>query len=617
MITDDLTSSTSHPIRSHVLLTVGYVGLLIAIISAWTNPATGYELSLYAFSHTPAGFWIGIATGLATAFAVSLLAEQDRLRWTAYLLGGATMTAVAGLPLLRGYYFYGQTDSLIHLGWTRAISAGILDPGAMLYPGTHLVSILLGDLAGIAYRRAILLVVVIFVIIYFVFVPLVVRTLTTDRLTITIAVFSGLLLLPLNNVSTFLRFHPFSLALLFLPVVLYLLIRHIQESDPFLGVTGPLSVMLLVSGVGLLIIHPQAILNFLLLLGAISAYQIYHRWIDIKSRRSELGSVHVHFVLLGALFILWTSNNWQLFTTIEQTLGALANINQGAEAGEVIHQRTGSATAIGAGLPELFMKLFSVSVLYFGLGVMYIVERVNHPFEAGRSNEAEVYAYFFYGGLALIPLVVVNFFGQVSTYFFRHLGFGMVIMTVVGAIAIRRYGAVLTELFGGVSVKTVVSVVIVLSLTLSVAALFPSPYIYLPNHHVSEAQMSGYETAFEQQLPGAPVWFGGVRTTTNRYESALIDAPFSVWSGPVPGPALANPRAYYRTHEEPAVRRDHYLVVTTYDIEREVHAYEGLRYSASQLEAIESAEGVHRIGSNGEFTLYYVDLESRPEPQPG
>lgn len=616
MITDYWASSTSRPIRGRGLLTVGYTALLIAVVSAWTNPATGYELSLYSIEHTPLSFWIGITTGLAIAFAVSLLSRQDRIRWTAYLLGGATMTAVVGLPLLRGYYFYGQTDSLIHLGWTRAISQGILDPGAMLYPGTHLLSLLLGDLAGIAYRRAILLVVVIFVVLYFVFVPLVVRTLTTDRLTITIAVFSGLLLLPLNNVSTVLGFHPFSLSLLFLPVVLYLLIRYTQDSDSHLGVTGPLSVMFLVSGVGLLFLHPQSMLNFLLLLGAISAYQIYHRWVDARSRKSELSSVHVHLVLLGALFFLWTSDNWQLFTTIDQTLGALANINQGTEAGEVIHQQTDSATAIGVGLPELFVKLFMVSVLYFGLGVMYIVERVNQPFESGRSDESEVYAYFFYGGLALLPLVVVNFFGQVSTYFFRHVGFGMVIMTVVGAIAIRRYGALLTELFGGVSVKTVVSVVIVLSLTLSVAALFPSPYIYLPNQHVSEAQMSGYETAFEHQLPGAPVWFGGVRATTNRYESALIDTPYSVWSGPVPGPALANPRAYYRTHEEPTVRRDHYLVVTTYDIEREVDAYDGLRYSASQLKAIESAEGVHRIGSNGEFTLYYVDLESQPEPQP-
>jgi uncharacterized membrane protein len=600
-----------------VLLAIGFTGLFIAILSAWTNPATGYELSLYSLEHTPLGFWFGITIGLAVAFAVSVFATQDRPRWTAYLLGGATMTAVVGLPLLRGYYFYGQTDSLIHLGWTRAISAGILEPGSMLYPAAHLSSVLLGDLAGIAYRRAILLVVVFFVVIYFVFVPLVVRTLTTDRLTITIAVFSGMLLLPLNNVSTFLRFHPFSLALLFLPVVLYLLIRYIKDSDPFHGVTGPLSVMLLISGIGLLMIHPQLMLNFLLLLGAITAYQIYHRWIDVRSRKSELAGVHVHFVVLGALFYLWISNDWQLFTTIEQTLNAIANINQGAEAGEVIDQRAGSATAIGVGLPELFLKLFSVSVLYFGLGVMYIVERVNYPYEADRSGESEVYAYFFYGGLALIPLVVVNFFGQVSTYFFRHVGFGMVIMTIVGAIAIRRYGASVTELVGGVNLKTVVSIVIALSLILSLAALFPSPYIYLPNHHVSEAQMSGYETAFEHQLPGAPVWFGGIRTTTNRYESALIDTPFSIWSGAIPGPALANPQAYYRTHQDPSVRRDHYIIVTTYDIEREVSAYGGLRYTASQLEAIESAEGVHRIGSNGEFTLYYVDLESQPEPQTG
>lgn len=591
-------------------LAVSYAALTLAIVTAYTNPATGYELSIYAGRYTPLSFWAGTAIAIAVALLVALYSGQRSFRSLGLLLGGASLTAVVGLPLIRGYYFYGQTDSLIHLGWTRAMASGGLDPTSILYPGSHVAAILIGDVAGYPYRRSLVLLVVVLSVVYFVFVPLTVRLLVNDRVALTIATFSGLMLLPLNNVSTFLRFHTFSLTLLFLPVVFYLLLRHLLSGTRTLGGLADASgLTLFLAGVVVLFLHPQAMLNLLVLVGAIVAYQFYRRRHRSDRAGNDVGAVTMHFLLLGGLFFIWITDHWALYTTLEQTQTALLNFVEGGSADQIVNQRTESAATIGVNLPGLFVKLFVVSVVYFGLASTFVVSRISRRQQRDPTGTGDVYAYFFYGALGLLPLVLINYLGKVSTYFFRHVGFGMVLATIIGAVAIRHYAARAAATIDRVPIRPVVAVVLALGLVISLAALFPSPFIHLPNHHVTAAQMTGYDTAFEHQPAGASVWFGGIRTTTNRYESAHPDAPYSIWSGAVPGRVLSSDiGAYYRAHEEPTVRRDHYLVVTTYDVQREVNAYRELRYTARDLDAIEHQRGVHRIAANGEFTLYYVDV---------
>lgn len=597
------------PVTFKAILTIGHLALMVAAVSAYMQPATGYELSIYSQQNTAMLFWYAAGVGLLSALIVALYSRQSQTHFLALVLGGASMTAVVGLPLIRGYYFFGQTDPLIHLGWAQAIAGGTLTVTEILYPGSHVSAVLLGDLTGLGIRLSMMLLVVAFAVVYFLFVPLAARMLVSDRLTMTVATFSGFMLLPLNNVSTFLRFHPSSLALLFLPFAFYILLRHlISENRAGWGLASGTGVTVVVVGIAVLLFHPQVMLNYLIMLGAIAAYQLYQRRTHSGSIENRLSAVSLHFLLLGVLFSLWISGHWQLETTIEQTRTALLNIGGGGSVGQVVDQRAASASEIGANLPELFVKLFAVSTVYLTLAVVFVLDRLRSNGDYGPTGRADIYRYLFYGGLALLPLIAVNYVGKVSTYFFRHLGFAMVFATIIGAVAIPYFVERGLSNPRSLALRPIIATVLVVGLVLSVAVLYPSPFIYLPNHQVTEAQMGGYETAFENQPPDAGVWFGAIRITSNRYESALIDAPRSVSSGPVPGPALANPREYYAHHPEPSIRRDHYVVVATYDVKREVEAYQQLRYTADEIDSIENRRGVHRIFSNGEFTLYYVDL---------
>jgi hypothetical protein len=133
--------------------------------------------------------------------------------------------------------------------------------------------------------------------------------------------------------------------------------------------------------------------------------------------------------------------------------------------------------------------------------------------------------------------------------------------------------------------------------------------MYKANRQVTDAQLTGYENAFEM---GAPtIRYTGIRGGPSRYMQAVygansvpssLDLEYHRQRGMITGPNLTRVDARYE--------RDRYLVVSKRDVLRELGAYESLRYNESQLSAIYTQRSVHRIRSNGVFSLYLHD-ESR------
>jgi len=55
-----------------------------------------------------------------------------------------------------------------------------------------------------------------------------------------------------------------------------------------------------------------------------------------------------------------------------------------------------------------------------------------------RDEAKNAVTYFMLGGIALIPYFLTQLIGSLSTYFFRHLGFSMVIVSIISPIALYR-----------------------------------------------------------------------------------------------------------------------------------------------------------------------------------
>ena len=121
-----LTTSDTPAFRvQKIALAVGYLALAGAVLYAYGAPTTGYEISIYTQA-TPIGFWLGVAVAVAIAVGVTLYAPEGYLSLAGLALAGGAVLALAGLPILRNYFFYGTGDAMTHLGWTKDLYGGVL-----------------------------------------------------------------------------------------------------------------------------------------------------------------------------------------------------------------------------------------------------------------------------------------------------------------------------------------------------------------------------------------------------------------------------------------------------------------------------------------------------------
>lgn len=606
-------------------LIVGFGLFAVGVLTASLSPADGYEVSVYAA--TPI-YWGCVAVATLVAVFTLLYGYRTRLALPSLLLGGLSVASVLSLPVIRGYYFHGYEDPLTHLGQIRALWGGWMTFFDTVYPGTYSTTVLFGSFAGIPARRAMLYTMFVFGLVYLVFVPLVVRAIVRDRRAVMLAAFSGFLLLPINNVATYFRFHVFSLTTLFAPVVLYVLVKHLSgafDDDSLPWLFGPALFVFPLVSAAVLFFHPQAAADVLVILGSVVGLQVVFSVLWPNHPLGNTRRLYGQFLFLTIVFLVWAGSH----ETGTSYLDRLVTVTQSwvadeAQTAAIVQKRTDSAETISVSIYELFVKYFSVSMLYVSLAAGLVGSFLLGRLGSDESDNIETVGYFTFGGLLLLPVMLIHTFGSADAYLFRHIGFGMVLITLLGAVAlyylVRRAGRTFSR--PQLSwLKPAAGVVAVGILLFSIVTVYSSPFLYLPGQHVSEYQMNGYETSFEMQDDERKVWFGGIRRSSNRYEDAMFALPGGKWDGPSPdarssGPVasenVTNLERHYETHWEEIVRRDHYFVVSERDYEAELVAYDGIRYSRADIDSVRNQTATYPVYSNGNFNLYYVDTQGDP-----
>src|SRR5699024_3516752 len=268
---------------------VGYLALAGGILYAYGEPATGYEVSIY--TATPYGFWLGIGIALLVGVVVTLYAPEGYVNLAGALLAGGAVLSIAGLPLLRSYFYYGSADGLTHLGWTKDLFTGRMSVFGDFYPGVHTVGLFLKGVFGTAIPRSLLLGVLAFVVAYLVFIPLCIRSMTSHRGAMVLGGLTSLLLLPINHFGTnYMTPHPISDSILLTPVIVYVLINYVTSpTDVFekrLPVSAVGGTFALVLG-GIVLYHPQQAANLIILFLTISTVQFVYRRFRPESRIAE------------------------------------------------------------------------------------------------------------------------------------------------------------------------------------------------------------------------------------------------------------------------------------------------------------------------------------------
>lgn len=585
---------------TELALGVGFVAVAAAVVLARVTPARGYERSIYA--STPLEVWLLLGAALVIAVVTCLYSRRGWHRGVGVTLGATAVIAVAALPIVRGYYFMGEADSLTHLGWTREIAAGQTNPATLFYPAYHSLSLAISNTAGIPLERGLVVAVVVLVGAFLVHVPLSARALTTDGRTVALAGVAAWFLLPVNNIATHVLPHTNSLVLFYVPLVLFLGVLYVRRAGPgpLLGLVTPVGIALALASAGLVILHLQHAINVLLLFAGICAVQFVYRHRAPGHPVADHRPLYGQTALLAAMSAAWGATHETAERAFSVTVAGLLRTDIGAHS--TVTQRTGSLLAVGGSLVELFVKLFLVSAIVALLAAGYLLA-ANRGWIGIDEETHGISSYFVVGFLPLTGLFLVYFLGT-SKMAFRELGFIFVPVTVLGAFALARTTKWLDELVP--AGRSLVGLVLIGCLALSLLVVFASPYIYKPGPHVTEQQMEGYETALEHR--GGEIPYATLESEPYRYNDAIFgptDSSEADFTGS--GDGFVRPRPFNNGGLRGAYPDDgYYLVVTRAGIETQMDVYEELNYRREGLDSLSNSRSANLVQTNNEFQIYVV-----------
>ncbi|WP_418280297.1 hypothetical protein [Halorubrum sp. DTA98] len=590
-------------------LTVGFVAVAVGISVAHGHPEPGYEIDIYR--STPAGYWVGIAVGGLIAVVVGTTGRASRRAVDAAgLLGSVAVLSIVALPLLRSYHYYGAGDSLTHLGWAREMDVGSITPDAILYPALHTFSIVLSNLTGLELVQTLqLLPMVVYPTVFVLGSVLCVTALTDSTNAPIVAVVSALCFVPINKVSVHIIAHPSSQAILLLPFVLYLLIRHLRDDRVGFPLTTPIGAAFATSYIGLVVLHPQESMLLLSMLVAMSALQSLARRYRPEGTIATKRSLYAHTILLGAVFALWTVRYERARSRAAYLVESL--ILQSHEQLSETATRESSLGALGGSFEELLVKLFAVSLLFCLLAGGVFVATALRAVDGSGGERTAILSYLAVG---LVPASVGFLFvfaADQGDHYFRFLGTIMVTVTLVGTIGLVDVVDRTKQLVQDSSVvvtRSHVRAALVITLVVLVSAqaivIHQSPYMYKSSQQVTAAEMDGYDVALTYHDGETPLL--GFRSGSRRYidahhgsHTARSGLDFPGYRDGIPGEVFSeSPTTHYDS--------DRYLVLLEGYKRIEVELYQEIRYTREGFRIVETAPEANRIQDNGELELYRI-----------
>ncbi len=592
-----------------VWLCAGYLAIAVATVTAYRQPATGYELSTYAA--TPMVFWIGAGLALLASVFVVFSRVSCHERALGVALGGLSMTAIVALPIIRGYHYMDPSDALGHLGTARDMNAGLMGVTDNRYPAVHTLGSIFSDTTGLEIHHTFLILILVFTVCFFIFIPITIMELTSNSRLAYIGIYSGFLLLPINHLSVSIRIHPTSQALMYAPVVIFLFVTVYRQP------TWRHSTLFLMVSTMLVFLHLQQAANFVLLFGTIAAMQLGHA---VLAKKQKVTNRKLVYPLVGAfalVFWLWVQDIDTFWTSVTETILVPFVETQVAESTAT---RSVSLEQVGGSLPEVFFKLLFVPLIYSILtGVLLLAVALRFAgisalrtlqciFTSNVKTEQILLTYFIGGFIMVSSLFFAYFIGGISDQYFRHFSFIMVLVSILGSIALGRAILYLGRRWSSSAARRVASLTVIVLLILTIPVVFPSPYFYYTSNHVTEAQMNGYETTFDHQRES--IAFDNVRSTTSRYGSAIQgrDIPREDYymegerRGGVPDHfAEQSLRGYYD--------QQMYLPVTDADRIRDPVLWQGFRFNHDDFRYLDSEPGISKVQSNGGYDLYVIEPE--------
>ncbi|MDD4635018.1 MAG: hypothetical protein PHS35_00170 [Dehalococcoidales bacterium] len=503
--------------------------IAMALIIAWLNPATGYELDIYA--STPLAIWLLIGASMIIGAGIILhqLFTQGYKHNRAWMLGFAVLVvarlALLWIPYVRGYVTWGG-DNITH--WGMIID--VLDTGHLYsensYPVTHSMLAQVIQLTGLPIRTVTNLSTGLFSAFYIVLIYLLsTRVIPKPKYRLATVLLAGFILV-LGEYSVFLM--PNGWSILFMPLLFFL---YFSKAEKF-SFTFPFILMLVLYP----FFHPLSSLmlglSFLVLLISSALFWYYIRQnAALNAVSAQAGQPLTPAILQFVMLIPWVLSFNQFIPNIRNmwaqiTSGAPSQFGDISDILSKINM-TGWDTVI------LFFKLYGVTTFMILLSITGIIIAL----AKSKNSKAPV---------SYTPLIVISslivFFGFL--YLLYLVGFPG--MSSIGGQRLLSYVAIFTPLVGGYAlvqllknarckplVAGVTIMVIAISAFMGVRSLYFSPYQLQPNGQITTHSIAGSE------------WYIEYKNLTHK--AATIMSPINRYADGILGRSAAASRTDLRS----------------------------------------------------------------------
>jgi len=374
-----------------------FVLIIVAVVTAWLSPATGYESSIYG--STPLIVWvcllIAIACGISIIVNQLCLKNDNTNEWIIGLILILLSNAVIiSLHIIRGYAFWTASgDPGEHIGWTRdIISTGYFEADN-IYPMLHMFTAQISQVTDVNIMKLGQIWPVFCTLLGMGFVYYLSKSLMPDRRQVIATALVGTIMVG----GWYLNFTPNHTGNMLFPLILYLAIKATRRQQLFQWRLLFIFVIFLVA-----ILHILISFTLFFVISSISAAVIV--WHLATNRNLKRYKTMLTFVVpLVLLLLVWNIVWISGFRAWDIAVSSIYNSLLGTGSSTLLSTLAQAEYAAGLGfdIRIYFLKVYSGFLIYTVLALVAL------PIIWKRLHDnAELENLFsLYGPLAMIAIL--------------------------------------------------------------------------------------------------------------------------------------------------------------------------------------------------------------------
>lgn len=576
-----------------LLAIFSFMLITFALFIAYSNPAIGYELSIY--ESTPFVVWIALI--LSIVGGVSLILHQvyvEQYKWNNFWLVGFLILILSRIsllyiPFIRGYYTW-RGDNISHIGFLKDILMTHAVPSDNFYPAVHLFLAQVQIISGVSIEFIVNYSTALFSIIYVISIYLLSTTIVSSRKAqiLSVAAIGGVLFNPYN-----VYLMPNGWSVNYLPLLFFIYMKFAGNN-----LAIPYKLLCIIILVLYPFFHPLSTIMIIAMFIIMWIIYLIHNWTTLKSNKSSvLNPINVILIEI-AIFLPWIFSFPVFDNNIRRLFNAIMNdvsVNNIANMEITLNKINFDYFDF----MEYIIKTMGDEIIFLVLTIIAAIILLKYYAEK-RKNEN-----------LLTLIAFTSFFGLLYGAYLFNIIPGL---ENVAGIRLLRYLPIFTPIAAGFVFSYIIKknhitliiclVIIMTASTLTVLSLYDSPYITRPTPGITRMDIDGMK------------WILDVRNTD--IATTSIMSPMYRFADGILGRNGHNINHYeptipdhfnYTTYKYlgESYVKDRYAVITLFDriIYTTVWKVVG-RFDKDDFEKLDEDLTVNKIYSNGETYVYRI-----------